>query len=244
VAAQRRGHQRREFAKLHDARPQASDNGSFYQCFVSNAYGNALSDAATLTVVSNTPPTGTITAPAAGALYSGGQTISFSGTGSDAQDGALPAGAFTWRVDFHHDTHTHPFIADTSNITGGSFVIPTTGETSANVWYRIHLTVRDSGGLTHSSFRDVSPRVVTLSLASNPGGLSLTLDGQPVTATFSFQAVVGMVRNIGAPTPQVRSNGTYDFTSWSDGGAATHNITVPAANTTYSATFKRRRNNR
>ena len=38
-----------------------------------------------------------------------------------------PASAFTWRVDFHHDAHSHPFLPATSGITGGTFVIGTTG---------------------------------------------------------------------------------------------------------------------
>ena len=49
--------------------------------------------------------------PAAGTLYSGGNVITYSGTATDPEDGTLPASAFTWHVDFHHDTHTHPFIA-------------------------------------------------------------------------------------------------------------------------------------
>ena len=58
-------------------------------------------------------------------------------------------------MDFHHDTHTHPFLPATSGITSGTFVIPTTGETSANVWYRVFLTVTDSGGRTHTVQRDI-----------------------------------------------------------------------------------------
>jgi hypothetical protein len=141
-------------------------------------------------------------------------------------------------VDFHHDTHTHPFIPPATGATGGSFQIPTAGETSANVFYRIHLTVRDSGGLTHATFRDIHPRTAIITLASNPTGLQLTLDGQPVTAPFSVASVVGIQRSIGAITPQKLGKTKYTFQTWSDGGAATHTITTPAANTTYTATYK------
>jgi hypothetical protein len=67
--------------------------------------------------------------------------------------------------------------------------------------------------------------------------LQLKLDGTAVTAPFSFTGVAGMVRNIGAVTPQTLSGITYNFSSWSDGGAATHNITLPSSNRTYTATF-------
>ena len=52
----------------------------------------------------------------------------------------------------------------------GSFVIPTEGEKSANVWYRIHLKVTDSGGLTHESFRDVLPRTTRSHPSNRPRG--------------------------------------------------------------------------
>jgi glucose/arabinose dehydrogenase len=215
-----------------------ADNGARFSVVVSNTLGSATSADAVLTVTTNQAPTATIVQPAVGTLYSGGAVIGYSGTGSDPEQGSLPASAFTWQVDFHHDTHTHPFIAPTTGATSGSFTIPTTGETAANVWYRIHLTVRDSGGLTHTTFRDVQPRKVQLTLATNPASLPLRLDGQPVATPTTFDAVVGIVRTIGAPTPQAAGGTTYEFVSWSDGGAASHNVSTPAVNTTYTATYR------
>ena len=131
-----------------------SDNGARFRAVVRNDFGNVISNEAILTVSGNQPPVGTISQPATGTLYSGGQVITYAGTGTDPEDGTLPGSAFTWRVDFHHDTHTHPFIQPTTGSTSGSFTIPTTGHTETNVWYRIYMTVRDAGGLTHTSQRD------------------------------------------------------------------------------------------
>ena len=216
----------------------STDNGARLRAIVSNDYGSTPSAEAVLTVTSNQAPTATITAPASGTLYSGGSTLNFSGSGSDPEDGALAASAFTWRVDFHHDTHTHPFMAATSGMTSGSFTIPTTGETSANVWYRLYLTVRDSAGATHTVQRDIQPRKVTLTLATSPTGLQLKLDGQPIATPVSFGAVVGIVRSLEAPASQVSGSTTYQFVSWSDGGAPAHTVSTPATNTTYTATYR------
>ena len=216
---------------------QLTDNGALFRCVVTNQFGGVFSDYALLTVTQNTAPTGTITSPAVGSRYNAGQTINYAGTAADNQDPSIPASAFTWQVDFHHDAHSHPFIQAFSGVTSGSFQIPTTGETAANVWYRIYLTVRDLGGLTHTSYRDILPNTSTITLASNPAGLQLTLDAQPVTAGVSVTSVVGMQRSIGAVSPQNLSGTSYQFASWSDGGAITHTITTPAANTTYTATY-------
>jgi len=215
----------------------AADNGATFRAVVTNAFGSVTSNSAQLTVSSNTAPTASITAPAANATYRAGDVISFSGTGTDPQDGTLPASAFTWEVVFHHDTHTHPFMAPTSGITNGTFTIPNRGELSTNVWYRIHLTVRDSAGATHTVTRDIRPQTSTLSLQTNPAGLRVTLDGTPVTTPFSIPSVIGMIRQLGVISPQTSGTTDYVFSSWSDSGAATHEITTPATSTTYTATY-------
>lgn len=222
------------------AQAELSDDGAAFDVVVSNDQGSATSDAATLTVLDDEPPQARITSPAAGLLYEGGQTIAYTGEGADPEDGALPAAAFTWRVDFHHLDHLHPFIPDTPGAAGGSFTIPTVGETSTDVWYRIHLTVRDADGLTGTTFVDVRPRTARMTFQTDPAGLRLTLDGEPRTAPFTETGVVGIVRGISAPSPQTLGGVTWDFVSWSDGTPATHNLPTPPADATYSATFKAR----
>lgn len=217
----------------------AADSGATFRVVVSNAFGSTTSQAAILTVTSNQAPSVTITSPATGTLYAGGQTISYAGTAVDPEDGTLPASTFTWTIVFHHDTHTHPFLGPIGGVASGSFTIPRTGETSANVWYRITLSVRDSAGATTTVVRDVLPRKVRLTLASSPTGRQLTLDGQPLTAPFAFDSVVGVTRAIGAPTPQTASP-LLDFTGWSDGRAPTHDITTPSSGKVFTATFASR----
>src|SRR3954470_14678747 len=215
-----------------------TDNGATFRAVVSNDFGAVVSNGAVLTVSGNRAPTATITQPAAGTLYSGGMTISYAGTGSDPEDGALPASAFTWQIYFHHDTHTHPFMPPTSGVRSGTVTIPTTGETSANVWYRIILTVRASAGLTQTVVRDVLPRTARLTLATSPAGLLVKLDAQPRATPFTVDSVVGIERTLEAVSPQVSSGGTiYQFTAWSDGRARVHTLATPAADTTYSAAY-------
>lgn len=215
-----------------------ADNGATFRAVVSNNFGSVVSNSATLTVTGNSAPNATITTPTAGTTYAGGQTFSYSGTGTDTEDGTLPASAFTWRVDFHHDTHSHPFVLDTTGVTSGTFTIPNRGEISANVWYRITLTVRDSDGLTRTVTRDLQPRTSVVRIESNPNALSLTLDGQPITTPHTFTGVEGIVRTLGAPASVTSGGNAYDFVSWSDGGQATHEITTPTNDTTYTALYQ------
>ncbi len=219
--------------------PAASlgDNGSTYRCRVTNTAGSVLSNAAALTVVAGSAPAATIVTPTIGSRYSAGTTLSFSGNATDAEDGALPASALRWRIDFHHDTHTHPAMPETAGIATGTFAIPNSGETSANVWYRVYLTATDSTGLSSTSWVDVVPNTVTISLATIPAGLRVTLDGQPVTSPSNVVSVVGVVRSLGVVSPQTAGGLTYHFSRWSDGGAATHTIATPTASVTITATY-------
>ncbi|MFL5355654.1 PQQ-dependent sugar dehydrogenase [Archangium sp.] len=215
-----------------------ADSGARFRVRVSNASGSVLSNEAVLTVRSGTAPVATIVLPAEGTRYSAGDVISYEGQGTDAEDGTLPASAFTWRVDFHHDEHLHPFVPSTSGVTRGTFTVPVRGETSANVWYRIHLRVVDSSGASHEVYRDVYPRTVKLRVETEPAGLRVTLDGQPQATPLEVESVVGVVRALGVVSPQVKDGTSYVFDHWSDGGAATHELPTPAVDTRYTAVFR------
>jgi len=170
-------------------------------------------------------------------MYNAGQMFNFSGTGTDNEDGALGASSFLWRIDFHHDAHGHPFFPTTGGITSGSFTIPTTGETSPNVWYRVFLTVTDSIGLSSSTFVDLNPNLGQMTFNTNIPGLQIQLDGAPQTLPETISGVVGLQRALHAPSLQVIGNQAYRFVDWSDGGAQTHNITTPSVAMTYTANY-------
>jgi hypothetical protein len=82
----------------------------------------------------------------------------------------------------------------------------------------------------------VLPRTARVTVASMPAGLQIDVDGQPQSTPFEFTGVVGMTRNLSA-SPQVLNGTPWEWQTWSDGGAATHDVSTPAVNTTYTATF-------
>jgi glucose/arabinose dehydrogenase len=208
-------------------------------CFSSLAVGlllSACSDGATRPP-QNAAPVATIRVPAQGTTFAAGQVITFAGSGSDAQDGAIPESRMTWWADLHHDTHAHPFMTATTGADSGTVVIPVRGETSDNIWYRFYLAVTDSEGAADTVFRDIQPRKATLQFTSVPAGLQLTVDGQPRTTPFQITGVVGMERDLGVVSPQTLGGTGYTFTSWSQGGAASQVLVWPSAAATYTATF-------
>lgn len=183
--------------------------------------------------VGNRAPTATILTPSNNAQYSAGDTISFTGTGSDPDNDDL---TYEWNVVFHHEEHIHPFQDDIAG-QSGSVVIPRTADNLPTTWYRIHLTVTDTAGLSSTTFVDVKPRIVDLTFNTSDPGTTITIDGVPHQGGYTQSAVVGVEHVISAPSPQFVGGQELEFSHWSNGRPQTHTIVVPATNTDYTATF-------
>lgn len=175
-----------------------------------------------------------VTAPSR-SKYHAGDTWAFSAV-NVTDDQPLPPNALSWSVVFHHETHTHPFL---SGIIGssGQFTIPTMGEYSPEVWYRVVLHITDAQGLTTTFFSDVNPETTTLTLDSKPAGATLQIDSMVQTAPFTVTRVVGIVLpvNVISSTLQL-GNEHWQFFKWSDGGQRQHSITV-SPNATLTAQY-------
>jgi astacin len=83
----------------------------------------------------------------------------------------------------------------------------------------------------------VTSTTVGVTVASNPAGRQLIVDGVSVTAPVTFQWTAGTTHTVSAPTVSSGSS-RYLFKSWSDGGAQTHTITTPASAWTNTANFQ------
>ncbi|MBC7187086.1 MAG: VCBS repeat-containing protein, partial [Calditrichaeota bacterium] len=77
-----------------------------------------------------------------------------------------------------------------------------------------------------------------ITVTTTPPGLQVVVDGQPYVAPQTFAWIRGSSHTLSAPSPQQAGPGTRQvFNAWSDGGAQTHAITVPASNQTFTAQF-------
>jgi uncharacterized repeat protein (TIGR01451 family) len=67
--------------------------------------------------------------------------------------------------------------------------------------------------------------------------MTLAVGASSSQTPFSRTAIANSLNSVSAPTPQPLGGAGYDFSSWSDGGAATHNLTAPASSATYTASY-------
>ena len=183
----------------------------------------------------NTPPTATIGTPLATTTWKVGDVISFSGSATDQQDGTLPASALSWSLLLQHcpsNCHTH-LLQTFSGLASSSVTAPDHEYPS---YLELQLTATDSGGLTDTKSVRLDPQTVSLTFQSDPSGLQLVVGASSQVAPFTRTVLAGSNNSISAPSPQTLGGQTYQFVSWSDGGAQSHNI-VAAAAATYTAAF-------
>ena len=79
--------------------------------------------------------------------------------------------------------------------------------------------------------------VTTVTIATNPAGLKVSVDGTIYTAPQIFYWILGTQHTIAAVTPQVSGSTRNIFSSWSNGGGETNVITVPWYDMTLTATY-------
>ena len=189
----------------------------------------AAQDTATVRIrPGNEPPAVTVSSPVAGQRFAVGETIALTGFASDPEDGPLPGSALSWMVVRHHDTHTHPFLPPTAgdhvDIVGPT---PEDIHATATSYLEVTLTATDSDGLSTTVSRDLLPRTVDLTFATEPPGVALEVAGSPVVGPTTVTSWDGWRIPVVAPDQAEAGGSGVTFVSWSDGGARAHDITTP-----------------
>ena len=184
---------------------------------------------------SNAPPVPVIDTPAASLTWSVGDQISFTGHATDPEDGTLAPAKLSWQLVLQHcpsNCHTHQ-LQTFAGVASGSFPAPDHDYPS---YMELTLTATDSGNVSASTTVRLDPKTVVLSFRSVPSGLNLTVASTSHTTPYDHTAIKGGSVSVTAPSPQTLAGTTYTFASWSDGGAATHQVSAAAA-ATLTATY-------
>ncbi|MFN8636904.1 MAG: PQQ-dependent sugar dehydrogenase [Chloroflexota bacterium] len=181
----------------------------------------------------NTPPTPTITLPAAGTTFKVGDVIQLQGSAADDQDTQIPGTGLRWDVILKHcpgfgpECHDHPLL--TVNGATGQFTVPDHGDGTR---FEVRLTATDSGGLATTATTSVDPKTIQITLATSPTGGTIVYDGTSHTAPYTATTIPGSTHTISVQPPTGQQ-----FVSWSQGGAQQQNVTVGQTNVTYTATY-------
>ena len=193
-------------------------------------------DSVTITV--GAPPTPTIETPTAGTTWSVGDVFDFAGSATRSGGGSVPPSGLSWALIMHHcsalvPTNCHEHEIQTFSGASGRFTAPDHEYPS---YLSLELTATD-GGLSSTVSRRLDPKTVNLTFETNPAGLQLSVGSEEQTAPFTRTVIQGSSVSLIAPPGQTVGGSTYNFTSWSDGGAAEHRVTAGTAPATYRANY-------
>ena len=101
----------------------------------------------------------------------------------------------------------------------------------------LQLTATDARGLKNTTSVQLDPRTTTLTLESQPSGLTLAAGATNQAAPFTLTVIEGSTFSVSAPSPQTLDGTNYVFASWSDGGARSHSVVVSTP-VTLTATYQ------
>jgi glucose/arabinose dehydrogenase len=170
------------------------------------------------------PSVPTISAPSPGLHWAVGDTIGYAGSATDPDGGPL---TYKWRISIQHcpsACHEHPYTEPEGS--SGSLTAPP-HEYPSHLSFVLTAT-DDRGRSTASATLQSFPQVIDVGLASDPAGVPLTFDGEPLSAG-PFHLIAGGSGTVSAPAKATVGGTSYVFSSWSDGGAASHEISSKAS---------------
>jgi hypothetical protein len=169
------------------------------------------------------PPTGTITSPATDVTITAGQSVSFSGTGSDP-DGTISA--YSWA--FPGGSPSTSSLANPGNV-----IYPSTGSFVAT------FTVTDNAGLTdpHPPNRTITVNPAPdFSIAASPSSRS-TVQGGNVPYTASISPLNGFSDVVNLSVSGLPSGASASFVPTSITGSGSSTLTVTTAASTPVGTY-------
>jgi len=169
----------------------------------------------------------TLTLQTSDHLYAVGEPVAVTATATDPEDGDLSA-TVNWQVQLVHcpfqgSCHVHPG----GEAVGATFSAPFTDHGSDTSMV-ITASVTDSKGTTTRQTYEAKPDLHTLTIVAP---VPVRINGVEAVST---DVVTGSVNSVDAPAAQ----SYWEFVSWSDGGAGIHDVTMPAADLTLTATYR------
>lgn len=212
------------------------DNGAQFRVVATDNGTTIFGREAILTV--NSLPVPQIAGPDDGGLYKAGETILFSGSAVDAEDGALAAAALTWEVRSIDGSNVQTVVGPLSGVTGGSFVVPSTGASAINVSYEIRLTATDSRGATRTTTSTITPSLTSIRLDSNLTASQVVLDGSTVDSPYNLGSVVNLAHSLSTLSSRVVNGITYQFDHWTNSKIATFSFPTAGIARTYRAYYR------
>ncbi|WP_405099638.1 RICIN domain-containing protein [Micromonospora sp. NBC_01412] len=213
-------------------------NGTYTATLTVRDPQGATGSAGVTITVGNTAPTVTVNSPGNGKLFSFGDTVPFSITVTDPEDGTIDCTKVKMTYVLGHDQHGHQITS--ANGCSGSIAIPVDGEhdDAANIFAIFDAEYTDSGGLTTHTQHTLQPRhrqaehfktssgIATFDKTTAEGGKTVgNIENGDWIAFQPYQ--LGDVTSFSARVSSAGTGGTLQVRAGSATGTVLGSATVP-----------------
>ena len=196
----------------------AADDDFMVTLRATDLYGDQSEPEQIRIAAGNLPPELTLDVPSTFAV---GETLSLKASATD--DDVIDPEAIHWTVRRRHHDHFHPYAA----AKGESLVItgpdPEGLDAVASSRLEVSAAVTDSRGVVDEAAAVIRPRVVRVTLLSEPTGAELTIQGETRTAPQEVDSWEGWPLDVAAAAVHEG----FAFSGWSDGGQRQRKVTTP-----------------
>ncbi len=187
----------------------------------------------------NHAPVASVTAPAPSLTWAVGDSVDYSGTAADQEDGTLPPSAMRWDIVMHHcpsgtpSCHEH-IVESNAGAAGGTFVAPDHPFYS-HIEFRLSAT--DLGGLIAQAASDIDPRTVIGTFLSQPSGAAIAVGSHAAFAPFNETFIVNSTNSISAAALATLGGTPSYWSAWSDGSPRVHDRVAVTPPWSLTATY-------
>ncbi|WP_268251934.1 PQQ-dependent sugar dehydrogenase [Litorilinea aerophila] len=146
--------------------------------------------------------------------FQGGDRLRFLAVREGGTSGLDPERPYTWRIDLHHNQHTHPAI---TGYVGEEGIWTLSRENHGgdwNLWYRFYLTMRTDNGQEIELSREIYPDLSRIRVESQPGEAIFSVNGRQEPAAYIFKAIAGVEQQLEAPPTLLYKDGIGQFAYW------------------------------
>ena len=161
-----------------------------------------------------------------------GDTISFTGHATDPEQGTLARVGSTWALLIQHcpsNCHSHTV----QTLAGVGERLVRRARSRVSVVPRAQLTRDRRRRVERDDDAPARPEDGRPQLRDDSDRAAARRQGISTTTPFTRTVIQGSSNSVSATTPQTLGATTYEFTSWSDGGAQTHNSSRPRRRDAY-----------
>lgn len=160
----------------------------------------------------------TIISPVHGQRFYAGETVALRGSATDVEGHPLGPEALTWSATLRWPGGDRALVPANTG-TSPNITLPLDVDLSAATGGYLDITLRAAAPMGLAAERSVRAELIRapLTLATNPPGLPLTIDGAQIVTPFRAELWSGWQFELGAPLGVTEDGRLLRFAGWSDG---------------------------